>query len=60
MTTSGRWRSAEAKIKKRHRGRLDRHANHMHYPAAKEFLRRGIHVICDKPLTSNLADAKKL
>lgn len=34
--------------------------NHMHYPAAKEFLRRGIHVICDKPLTSNLADAKKL
>jgi predicted dehydrogenase len=34
--------------------------NHMHYPAAREFLRRGIHVICDKPLTSNLADAKKL
>jgi predicted dehydrogenase len=34
--------------------------NHMHYPAAKEFLRRGIHVICDKPLTSNLTDAKKL
>ena len=34
--------------------------NHMHYPAAKEFLRRGIHVICNKPLTSNLADAKKL
>ncbi|MDL2405445.1 Gfo/Idh/MocA family oxidoreductase [Rhizobium calliandrae] len=34
--------------------------NHVHYAAAKEFLRRGIHVICDKPLTSNLADAKKL
>lgn len=34
--------------------------NHMHYPAAIEFLKRGIHVICDKPLTSNLADAKKL
>lgn len=34
--------------------------NHMHYPAACEFLKRGIHVICDKPLTSNLADAKKL
>ncbi len=34
--------------------------NHMHYPAAVEFLRRGIHVICDKPLSSNLADAKKL
>jgi predicted dehydrogenase len=34
--------------------------NHMHYPAAKAFLDAGIHVICDKPLTSNLADAKKL
>ncbi|WP_269583238.1 Gfo/Idh/MocA family protein [Roseibium sp. Sym1] len=33
--------------------------NHMHYPAAKEFLKRGIHVICDKPLTSTLADARK-
>lgn len=34
--------------------------NHMHYPAAAEFLKRGIHVICDKPLTATLADAKKL
>lgn len=34
--------------------------NHMHYPAAKAFLEAGIHVICDKPMTSNLADAKKL
>ncbi|HJR68981.1 MAG TPA: Gfo/Idh/MocA family oxidoreductase [Gammaproteobacteria bacterium] len=34
--------------------------NHMHYPVAKEFLKRGIHVICDKPLTATLADAKKL
>ena len=34
--------------------------NHMHYPVAREFLKRGIHVICDKPLTSTLADAKKL
>ncbi|MBO6756592.1 MAG: Gfo/Idh/MocA family oxidoreductase [Roseibium sp.] len=33
--------------------------NHVHYAAAREFLRRGIHVICDKPLTSTLADAKK-
>ncbi|MBV2186245.1 MAG: Gfo/Idh/MocA family oxidoreductase, partial [Rhizobium sp.] len=30
------------------------------YPAAKAFLERGIHVICDKPLTSSLEDAKKL
>ena len=34
--------------------------NHMHFAAAREFLKRGIHVICDKPLTSTLADAKKL
>ena len=34
--------------------------NHMHWPAAKAFLDAGIHVISDKPLTSNLADAKKL
>ena len=34
--------------------------NHVHYAAAREFLKRGIHVICDKPLTSTLADAKKM
>ena len=34
--------------------------NHMHFPIAKAFLQAGIHVICDKPLTSTLADAKKL
>ena len=34
--------------------------NHVHYEAAKEFLKRGIHVICDKPLTSTLGDARKL
>lgn len=34
--------------------------NHVHAAAAKEFLRRGIHVICDKPLTSSLAEARRL
>ena len=34
--------------------------NHVHYAVAREFLKRGIHVICDKPLSSTLADAKKL
>lgn len=34
--------------------------NHVHYEAAREFLKRGIHVICDKPLTSTLGDAKKM
>ncbi|HQU69713.1 MAG TPA: Gfo/Idh/MocA family oxidoreductase [Albidovulum sp.] len=34
--------------------------NHMHAPAAMEFLKRGIHVICDKPLTATLPEARKL
>ena len=34
--------------------------NHVHYVAAREFLKRGIHVICDKPLTATLAEARKL
>lgn len=34
--------------------------NYLHYPAARAFLEAGIHVICDKPLTSNLEDAKAL
>lgn len=34
--------------------------NHMHAPVAREFLRRGIHVICDKPLTATLFEAKSL
>ncbi len=34
--------------------------NHMHAGPALEFLKRGIHVICDKPLTATLAEAKKL
>lgn len=34
--------------------------NHMHYGPAKAFLEAGIHVICDKPLTSTLEEARKL
>ena len=34
--------------------------NHVHYVAAREFLKRGIHVICDKPLTATLPEARKL
>lgn len=34
--------------------------NHVHFAAAREFLKRGIHVICDKPLTAGMDDARKL
>ena len=34
--------------------------NHMHSPVAKTFLEAGIHVICDKPLTTTVAEAEEL
>jgi predicted dehydrogenase len=34
--------------------------NHMHFPVAKAFIEAGIHVICDKPLSLNLKEAKAL
>jgi predicted dehydrogenase len=34
--------------------------NHVHYDPAKAFLEAGIHVICDKPLTTTLDDALDL
>src|SRR5438477_4930382 len=34
--------------------------NHVHAPAAHAFLEAGIHVICDKPMTTTVADAQAL
>src|SRR5258707_6437109 len=34
--------------------------NNMHYPMAKAFLEAGIHVICDKPLTTTVEEALDL
>jgi predicted dehydrogenase len=34
--------------------------NHLHAPVATAFLQAGMHVICDKPLTTTLADARAL
>ena len=33
--------------------------NHLHWAVAREFLSRGIHVICDKPLTASLEEARE-
>lgn len=34
--------------------------NHMHFPPAKLFLESGFNVVCDKPVTFNVAEARKL
>ena len=34
--------------------------NDLHYPAAKAFLSRGIHVLCEKPLCFELSEAQEL
>lgn len=34
--------------------------NHAHAPAAEAFLKAGIHVICDKPLTTTVQEANRL
>ena len=34
--------------------------NHTHFSISKAFLESGIHVICDKPMTYSLAEAKQL
>jgi len=34
--------------------------NDLHFPVAKAFLEAGIHVVCEKPMTLSLAEAKEL
>jgi predicted dehydrogenase len=34
--------------------------NHLHHAASKKFLDAGFHVICDKPMTTSVADAEDL
>ena len=34
--------------------------NHLHAPVARAFLKAGIHVICDKPVTTTTKDARQL
>ncbi len=34
--------------------------NHLHFPAAKAFIDAGIHVICDKPMTLDMKEARAL
>lgn len=35
-------------------------SNNLHFPVAKKFLENGIHVICEKPMTLSLDEAKEL
>lgn len=72
---SGRaWRLAEDRIYANHEAMAEAEAarpdgidavviatpNHTHVPIARSFMRRGIHVICDKPLCNSLAEADGL
>jgi predicted dehydrogenase len=34
--------------------------NHMHAPVAEAFMETGVHIICDKPLTTTLEEARRL
>ncbi len=34
--------------------------NYLHYPVARAFLEQGIHVVCDKPVTFSLEEAREL
>jgi predicted dehydrogenase len=34
--------------------------NHLHAPVAEAFLEAGVHIICDKPLTATLEEARRL
>ena len=34
--------------------------NHIHFPAARAFLEAGFHVICDKPMTLDVREARQL
>jgi len=34
--------------------------NHLHHPVARAFLEQGLHVVCDKPLTTTVAEAEEL
>ena len=59
-TTSPRWPSARRGGRTASRRWRSSRRTTCTRPAAREFLKRGIHVICDKPLTATLAEAKKL
>lgn len=34
--------------------------NHLHFPVARDFLQAGFHLVCDKPMTLNVREAKAL
>ena len=34
--------------------------NHMHHPIGMEFMKKGFHIICDKPLAMNLKQCEEL
>jgi predicted dehydrogenase len=53
MAATRRWQPRKSPARP-HRGGVDVTPNHRHHGPAKLFLESGFHVICDKPLTTNL------
>ena len=60
LRTIARWRRSEAARPDGIEAVVIVTPNHLHYPVAKAFLEAGIDVICDKPLSATLAEAKEL
>ena len=60
MPTIARWRAREAARPDGIEAVVIVTPNHLHYPVAKAFLEAGIDVICDKPLSATLAEAREL
>ena len=60
MRIIARWRAREAARPDGIEAVVIVTPNHLHYPVAKAFLEAGIDVICDKPLSTTLAEAREL
>ena len=60
MWTTGRWRRGKSARSDGIEAVVIVTPNHLHFPVAKAFLEAGIDVICDKPLSATLAEAREL
>ena len=55
-----RWGTDYRDLLSEMRGAIVAVPHHLHFPIAMELLERRVHVLCEKPLTENAADARRL